>query len=46
MTDEIEITHDVFAKMLGVRRVGITQAAQKLQEAGLIRYSWGKMTIL
>jgi CRP-like cAMP-binding protein len=45
-SDELEITHEVFAKMLGVRRVGITQAARKLQQAGLIRYSWGKLTIL
>ena len=44
--DEIPITHAVFAKMLGVRRVGITEAAQKLQRQGLIRYSWGKLTIL
>ena len=39
--DDLEITHDVLAKMIGVRRVGITQAARKLQEAGMIRYSWG-----
>ena len=44
--DDLEITHDVLAKMIGVRRVGITQAAKKLQEAGMIRYSWGKLTIL
>jgi len=44
--DVLEITHDVFAKMLGVRRVGITQAARKLQAAGLIRYRWGKLAIL
>jgi CRP-like cAMP-binding protein len=44
--DAIEITHEVLAKMLGVRRVGISQAARKLMEAGLIRYSWGKLTIL
>jgi CRP-like cAMP-binding protein len=44
--DEIPITHAVFGKMLGARRVGITEAAQKLQQAGLIRYSWGKLTIL
>lgn len=44
--DEVELTHEVFARMLGVRRVGISQAAQKLQEAGLLRYSWGKLTVV
>ena len=45
-SDEIPMTHSVFAKMLGVRRAGITEAAQKLQEAGVIHYRWGKLTIL
>ncbi len=44
--NDLEITHEVFARMLGVRRVGITQAARKLHEAGVIRYSWGTLTIL
>ena len=44
--DDLEITHEVFAKMMGVRRVGITLAARKLQDEGVIRYSWGKLTIL
>jgi hypothetical protein len=44
--DDLEFTHDVFAQMLGVRRVAITLAARKLQGRRLIRYSWGKLTIL
>ncbi len=44
--DDLEITHEVFAKIMGVRRVGITQAALKLQDESVIRYSWGKLTIL
>jgi CRP-like cAMP-binding protein len=44
--DQVEITHAAFANMLGVRRVGITQAAQKLKQTGLIGYRWGKLTIL
>jgi CRP-like cAMP-binding protein len=43
---ELAVTHELFARLVGVRRVGITQVARKLQRAGLIRYRWGKVTLL
>lgn len=45
-SNELAVTHETVAHMLGVRRESVTQAAGKLQAAGWIRNSRGKMTIL
>jgi hypothetical protein len=45
-SDEMRITQEFSALMLGTNRVSVTQAAQVLQERGLIRYSRGRLTIL
>ena len=44
--DEIPLTHELIASMLGVRRAGVTVAAQSLRSAGLIRYAHGRITII
>lgn len=45
-SDQINLTQEFIANMIGVRRAGVTQAAQKLQDQGLIKYSRGKIKIL
>ena len=44
--DEMRITQERIAGMLGVRREGVTGAALQLQRAGLIRYSRGRIQVL
>ena len=43
--DELQLTQEFLSRMLGVRRVGITQAASHLQRAGLISYQRGAITV-
>jgi CRP-like cAMP-binding protein len=45
-SNELNMTQELIANMLGVRREGVTAAATKLQRLGAIRYRRGQMTIL
>jgi CRP-like cAMP-binding protein len=45
-SDELIMTQELIANMLGVRREGVTTAARRLQEQGLISYVRGRITML
>ena len=45
-SNELTMTQELIANMLGVRREGVTEAAGGLQRAGLIHYSRGKITVV
>jgi CRP-like cAMP-binding protein len=45
-SDELEMTHERVAHLLGVRREGVSAAAQKLQRCGVIRYNRGRIAVL
>ena len=45
-SNELVMTQELIANMLGVRREGVTEAAGKLQQAGLVRYHRGRITVL
>lgn len=43
---ELQLTHEFIATMLGTRRAGVSEAAGKLQDEGMIRYRRGHVSIL
>jgi CRP-like cAMP-binding protein len=45
-SNELMMTQELIGNMLGVRRASVTDAAAKLQDAGLIRYSYGRIEVL
>ena len=45
-SNELQLTHELIANTLGVRREGITEAARRLHRDGLITYRRGHMTVL
>jgi CRP-like cAMP-binding protein len=44
--NQLQMTQELIANMLGVRREGVTEAAGKLQKLGVIKYVRGKITVL
>lgn len=45
-SNQLKMTQELIANMLGVRREGVTQGAGKLQQLGVIRYSRGQITVV
>jgi len=45
-SNQLSMTQELIANMLGVRREGVTEAAGKLQRAGVIKYHRGKITVI
>ncbi len=45
-SNEVLMTQELIAKILGIRREGVTESAMSLQKAGLIRYARGRISIL
>jgi len=45
-SNQLTMTQELIANMLGVRREGVTEAAGKLDELGVIRYARGHITVL
>lgn len=45
-SDQFPLTQEFIAQMLGCRRSGVTVAAGILSQAGMLRYSRGKITVL
>ena len=43
---QLDMTQELIANMLGVRREGVTASASKLQKAGLIRYARGRIVVI
>ena len=44
--DSISLTHEAIANLLGVRREGVTQAAKRLMNDGILNYTRGRITVL
>jgi DNA-binding GntR family transcriptional regulator len=45
-SNQLVMTQELIANMLGVRREGVTEAAGKLEKLGVIRYARGRITVL
>lgn len=45
-SNEFQLTQEIISQMLGTRRSGVTVAAGTLQQAGMLRYTRGKITII